>query len=410
VTAVSDISRGHGLPGDLKVALVHDWLTGMRGGEKCLQVMAQIFPQAEIFTLLHVPGSLSPDLESRTIHTSFIQKMPSAERFYRWALPAFPRAIEDFDFSGFDLVLSSSHCVAKGAVKAPGALSVCYCYTPMRYVWDRFDDYFGDKRFPLKQLIGAQAARLRSWDRSTAGRVDHYLPISTIVRRRIMEFYGLPEERTTIVFPPVDVDRFRDAGELPPPGGLDSRSYDLVVSALVPYKKVDLAVIAAIKSGRTLVVVGKGPEKERLLALSRQTTGRGRVIFPGAVSDEELPAYYGHCRSFVFPGLEDFGITPLEATAAGRPVVAYAVGGVEDTVQDGLNGVLFTEQTVDGLVTALGDPRLDGPWDRRGMLDHVHGFRLERYRQEMAETLGRLWQQHIASGQNVGQSSSGAGN
>ena len=396
--AVTDLAAEFGLPADLKVALVHDWLTGMRGGEKCLQVMAEIFPRAEIFTLLRVPGTLSPDLENRIIHTSFVQKLPAAQRLYRWALPAFPRAVEAFDFSKFDLVLSSSHCVAKGAVKAPGALSVCYCYTPMRYVWDRFDDYFGGKPFPVKQLIGAQAARLRNWDRRTAGRVDHYLAISTIVKRRIQDFYGMPEDRVSIVFPPVDVDRFRDAAQLPEPGGLARGSFDLVVSALVPYKRVDLAVAAAVQSGRTLVVVGKGPEKERLVALSRQVEGSGRVIFPGAVSDAELPAYYGHCRSFVFPGLEDFGITPLEATAAGRPVVAYGVGGVEDTVRDGLNGVLFGEQSVDALVAALADPRLDGDWDRQAMLDHVHAFRLDRYRREMAATIGGLWRRHQEEG------------
>ena len=219
VRPVSDLAAEYGLPTDLKVALVHDWLTGMRGGEKCLQVMAELFPRADIFTLLHVPGSLSDDLESRTIHTSFVQKLPAASRIYRWALPVFPRAIEAFDFSAYDLVLSSSHCVAKGAVKAPGALSVCYCYTPMRYVWDRFDDYFGGKGFPMKQLIGAQAARLRRWDRGhrRPGWIT-ILAISTIVKQRILDFYGMAEDRVSIVFPPVDVDRFRAAAALPGAG------------------------------------------------------------------------------------------------------------------------------------------------------------------------------------------------
>jgi glycosyltransferase involved in cell wall biosynthesis len=383
-------------PGDLKVALVHDWLTGMRGGEKCLEVMAEIFPRAHIHTLLRVPGSLSPTLEAMTIHTSFIQKLPAADRIYRWALPAFPRAIESFDFSDYDLVLSSSHCVAKGAVKAPGALSVCYCYTPMRYVWDRFDDYFGAKKFPVKQLIAQQAAGLRDWDRRTVGRVDHWLAISTEVRRRILDYYAEPEEKVSILFPPVDVGRFAGSGDLAPPSGQQTNGYDLVVSALVAYKRIDLAVLAAKMAGRTLVVIGKGPEKERLVALAADAPGTGRVIFAGAVSDEELPAYYGHCRCFVFPGLEDFGITPLEATAAGRPVVAFNQGGVLDTVVEGLNGILFEEQSVQALAQALEDPRLDGPWDQSAMVAHATAFNRERYRAEMQETLARLWRDHTS--------------
>lgn len=386
------------LPADLRVALVHDWLTGMRGGEKCLEVMAEIFPQADIFTLLRVPGTLSPGLESRNIRTSFVQKLPAAERIYRWALPFFPRAIESFDFSGYDLVLSSSHCVAKGAVKAPGALSVCYCYTPMRYVWDRFDDYFGAKPFPARQLIGLQASRLRAWDRRTAGRVDHWLAISTEVKRRILDWYGEPEGKVSIVFPPVDVERFEAAGRLPAPAGLATGSYDLVVSALVAYKRIDLAVQAAVRAGRTLVVIGKGPELARLQALAAGHSGPGRVIFAGAVGDSELPAYYGHCRSFVFPGLEDFGITPLEATAAGRPVVAYGRGGVLDTVVEGLNGILFQEQNAEALAAALADPRLDGPWDHSAMLAHARVFSRQRYRRELGESLADLWRNHPSKG------------
>jgi glycosyltransferase involved in cell wall biosynthesis len=383
-----------GLPPDLKVALVHDWLTGMRGGEKCLEVMAEIFPAADLYTLLHVPGSVSPVIENRRVVTSFIQRLPRAERRYRWALPLFPRAVEAFDLAGYDLVLSSSHCVAKGARAAPGALAVCYCYTPMRYVWDRFDDYFGGKPGPLRALIGWQAARLRAWDRRTADRVHHWLPISTVVQQRLLDWYQVPRERTRIVFPPVDVERFRTAGALPPPGGLQSRGYDLVLSALVPYKRIDLAVTAAIAAGRLLVVAGDGPERGRLEALAARTRGPGRVVFAGAVADTVLPAYYGHCRAFVFPGLEDFGITPLEATAAGRPVVAFAAGGVLDTVREGLNGVFFSEQTAGALAKALVDPRLDGDWDTAAMARHAATFGRERFRDELTAALADAWAHH----------------
>ena len=383
-----------GLPRGLKVALVHDWLTGMRGGEKCLEVMGEIFPEADLFTLLHVPGSVSPVIEDRRVTTSFVQGLPRAAERYRWALPLFPRAVEAFDLSGYDLVLSSSHCVAKGAIPAPGALSVCYCYTPMRYVWDRFDDYFGRKPAPLRALIGWQAARLRAWDRRTAGRVDRWLPISTVVRRRLLDWYGVPADRTRILFPPVDVERFAGAGRLDPPDGFASGSYDFVLSALVPYKRIDLAVAAAVAAGRTLVVAGDGPEAVRLREQAAAARGTGRVHFLGRVGDAELPRWYGHCRAFVFPGLEDFGITPLEATAAGRPVAAYRAGGVLDTVREGLNGVFCAEQTVDALAAALADPRLDGPWDEAAMVAHARAFARPRFRRELEECLAAAWHAH----------------
>jgi len=387
------------LPEPHRVALVHDWLTGMRGGEKCLEVMGEIFPGADLFTLLHVPGSVSPVIEDRRIVTSFIQRLPQVEHRYRWALPFFPRAVESFDLDGYDLVLSSSHCVAKGAVAAPGALSVCYCYTPMRYVWDRFDDYFGGKPAPLRKLIGWEAARLRDWDRRTAGRVQRWLPISNVVRQRLLDWYGVSPAKARVLFPPVDVGRFAGAGRGPVPNGFDSGSYDFVLSALVPYKRIDLAVKAAVAAGRTLVVAGDGPERARLETLAAAATGSGRVVFLGRVADAELPAWYGHCRCFVFPGLEDFGITPLEATAAGRPVVAYRAGGALDTVQEGLNGVLCEEQTTTALAAALADPRLDGPWDEAAMVRHASGFDRARFKRELSTELAVAWAEHRNPGQ-----------
>lgn len=389
---------GTRLPSSLRVALVHDWLTGMRGGEKCLEVMAEIFPQADLYTLLHVPGSVVPVIEERRVTTSFIQRLPGAEQNYRWALPLFPRAVESFDLAGYDLVLSSSHCVAKSAVPGPEALSVCYCYTPMRYVWDRFDDYFGNKPPLVRGLIGWQARHLRDWDRRTAGRVHQWLPISTVVRQRLLDWYGVAEDRTRIVFPPVEVSRFAGAGRLPVPEGLTSGGYDLVLSALVPYKRIDLAVAAARRAGRMLVVAGKGPELERLKRLAVEAPGSGEVRFLGAVDDEVLPALYGHCRSFVFPGLEDFGITPLEATAAGRPVVAYRAGGVLDTVVEGLNGVFFDEQSTEALAEALADPRLDGPWDEPAMVAHADSFERETFRENLQAAIAEAWRRHRGTG------------
>lgn len=387
-------AKAPSLPEPRRVALVHDWLTGMRGGEKCLEVLAEIFPGADLFTLLHVPGSVGGAITERHIRTSFIQNLPAAPRLYRWALPLFPRAVESFDLGNYDLVLSSSHCVAKGAVPGAGALSVCYCHTPMRYVWDRFDDYFGHKPWPLRQIIGWQAAHLRAWDRRTASRVHLWLANATVVARRIRDYYGVPADRVHIIPPPVDTTRFADAYRQPAPEGFPTGSYDLVVSALVAYKRIDLAVTSAIRAGRTLVVVGTGPEGPRLEALARDTRGSGRVHFARTVSDEALPVWYAHCRSFVFPGLEDFGITPLEATAAGRPVVAFRAGGALDTIREGLNGVFFDDQHPEALVAALADPRLDHGWDRSEMIAHAETFGRERYRAGMIRELATAWADH----------------
>ncbi|HKZ04918.1 MAG TPA: glycosyltransferase [Methylomirabilota bacterium] len=327
----------------MRVALVHDWLTGMRGGERCLEVFCELFPGADLYTLLHVPGSVSPVIEGRRIVTSFIQRLPDAARRYRSYLPLFPAAIGRFDLSGYDLVLSSSHAVAKG-VRAPrGALHVCYCFTPMRYVWDLYDDYFGARAGVLTRLaMPPVAAALRRWDRRTAAGVHHFVGISRFIADRIRRCYGRDAD---VIYPPVDVARFR-IEEKPD-------DYYLVVSALAPYKRVDLAVAAATRLGRRLLVVGTGPEEERLRAAAGPT-----VEFLGWRSDAQVADLYARCRALLFPTVEDFGITPLEAMAAGRPVIALGQGGALETVvpPGGAappTGLLFATQSVEALVEAV---------------------------------------------------------
>ena len=325
------------------VALVHDWLTGMRGGERCLEVFAELFPAADLYTLLHVPGSVSPAIESRRIVTSFIQRLPQAERRYRHYLPLFPAAVRAFDLSGYDLVLSSSHAVAKGVRVPPGALHVCYCFTPMRYVWDLYDDYFGARASLAARLtMPPVAAWLRRWDRRTAAGVHHFVAISRFVADRIRRAYG---READVIYPPVDVSRFRvDEG----PG-----EFYLVVSALTPYKRVDLAVEACNRLGRRLLVVGSGPEEPRLRALAGPT-----VELLGWRDDAQIAELYARCRALLFPPLEDFGITPLEAMAAGRPVIAFGEGGARETVV-GLGegepptGLFFARQRVEDLTEAI---------------------------------------------------------
>jgi glycosyltransferase involved in cell wall biosynthesis len=340
--ALSDRGPGPAPATGPRVALVHDWLTGMRGGERCLEVFCELFPDAPLFTLLHVPGSVSPVIERRRIVTSFVQRLPGAATRYRHYLPLFPAAVRGLALNGYDLVLSLSHCVAKAVRVPPGALHLCYCFTPMRYVWDLEDDYAREAGWPTRLALPPVAAALRRWDRRTQG-VHEFVAISRHIAERIRRVYGRSSE---VIHPPVDVARFRIADTLD--------DYYLVVSALVPYKRVDLAVAAAERLGRRLVVVGTGPEEARLRALA----GPG-VTFLGWRSDTEVAELYARCRAVLFPSVEDYGIVPLEAAAAGRPTIALGRGGALETMvglgsgSEPPTAVFFAEATVDALATAM---------------------------------------------------------
>ena len=369
----------------VRVALVHDWLTGMRGGERCLEVFCELFPEADLFTLLHVPGSVSPVIEARRIVTSFIQRMPDARRRYRHYLPLFPAAIRGLDLSGHDLLLSSSHAVAKGARVPPGALHVCYCFTPMRYVWDLYDEYFGPRAgLATRLLMPPVAAALRRWDRRTAAGVHHFVAISRFVADRIRRAYG---RQADVIYPPVDVSRFRVEES---PG-----DFYLVVSALTPYKRVDLAVEAANRLGRRLVIVGTGPEEGRLRAMAGHT-----VELLGWRDDAETAELYARCRALIFPTLEDFGITPLEAMAAGRPVIALGQGGALETVvppggSEPATGLFFERQNAESLVAAIrrfesGSIRFEPKALRR----RAEAFDRPLFMERMERYLAARWQEH----------------
>jgi glycosyltransferase involved in cell wall biosynthesis len=330
-----------------RVAIVHDWLTGMRGGEAILDVLCELFPKADLFTLLQTDQRMSPTiLNGRPVHTSFLQPLMRMRRFrsgYRKLLPLFPHAVEALDLSGFDLVLSNTHCVAKGVRKKPGALHVAYVSTPMRYIWDMFDEYFGPGKSGKLTTMAATLVRpyLQRWDVRTTQDVDFLIANSRFVQERIRQFWG---RESTVIHPFFDPGKFQDHFEKP-------GDFYLMVSAFAPYKRIDLAIEAFRRSGRRLVIIGKGQDEKKLRQLAR---GAPAIEFLGGLSDAALGEFYRKARALIFPGLEDFGITPLEAMYSGRPVIAYGRGGLLDTVTPE-TGVFFPEQTVESLLAALED-------------------------------------------------------
>jgi len=324
----------------LRVALVHDWLTGMRGGEKCLEVLCRAFPDATLHTLIHRPGALSPAIEAMSIRTSPLQRVPGVHRHYRKLLPLMPLAARTLRPEGVDLVVSLSHCVAK-AVRVPaGVPHVCYCFTPMRYAWQGRDAYLDAwVERPVRQRLARFVLdRMRGWDRATVSRVSHFVAISETVRERIAAFYG---RDSRVIAPPVDTEFYT-----PEPAAVRGDAY-LCVSALVPYKRIDHAVTACSILGRPLVVIGDGPEADRLKRQAGPTTK-----FLGWQPDAVIRDHYRRCKALLFPGEEDFGIVPVEALACGAPVLALGRGGAAETV-DRAVGRTYTEPTPEGLLAAM---------------------------------------------------------
>jgi glycosyltransferase involved in cell wall biosynthesis len=339
----------------MKIALVHDWITGMRGGEKVLEVFCELFPDAHLYTLLHNKGSASDTIENMDIRTSFIQHLPLAEKKYRYFLPLFPTAIERFDFRGYDVVLSSSHCVAKGVITGYDTINVCYCFTPMRYIWDMYDQYFTEERSGAITRRAASLVRnyLRKWDVESSRRVNRFVAISKYVAGRIRKYY---DREPDIIFPPVDCSYFNPSSS--------SEDFYLIVSPRAPNKRVDIGINAFNKLGLPLKIIGSGQEEDRLRRIANRN-----IEFMGWQSDETVRDHYAACKALIFPGIDDFGIVPLEAQASGKPVIAYGGGGALETIipidndrlkmksengqSENATGIFFYEQTPESLAQAV---------------------------------------------------------
>ena len=363
----------------MKVALIHDWLTGMRGGERCLEIFCELFPDADLFTLFHLRGSVSSAIERMPIKTSFIQRFPFLRRGYRRYLPLFPLAIESFELKAYDLVLSCSHCVARGIIPPPGSHHISYVLTPMRYAWDMFPDYFAGKK---GRVIPLTMHYLRMWDVASSQRVDQFVCVSKHVQNRIRKYYRREAE---VVYPPVDTERFRLSSE--------KDDFYLVVSSLVPYKRVDLAVQVFNVLGGDLRIIGAGPEERKL----RSVAG-GNIRFLGWQPDSVVAEHYARCRALIFPGEEDFGIVPLEAMASGRPVIAYRRGGAVETVisydepearkSSAATGLFFEEQTTAALLQAVERfERIETEFDPVAIRRHAGFWDRQAFKEKMQRTL-----------------------
>ena len=362
---------------EAKIALVFDWMTTYGGAEKVNLQLHKIFPEAEIFTSIYNPKKFK-GLENATVHTSFINKLPFAKSKHQFYLGLMPYAYELFDLSKFDIVISSSHCCAKGIITKPETLHLCYCHSPMRYAWDNWHQYISEyKMNPIIKEIGKRKMhKLRIWDRMSADRVDHFIANSSTTQRRIKKYYGRDSE---IIHPAINTKKYKSSKE--------TEGYFLAVGRLTTYKKFDLIVETFNKIGLPLKIVGSGICKEEL-----QKQAKGNIEFLGFVEDEELKDLYANCEALIFPQLEDFGITPLEAMASGRPVIAYNKGGALDTITE-QTGVFFEEQSSQSLIKAIEEFQ-KRKFNHHNIREHASHFDQSNFKKQLLQTVREKWNKH----------------
>jgi glycosyltransferase involved in cell wall biosynthesis len=358
----------------MKTAIIHYWLVGMRGGEKVLQTLCDVFPAAEIFTHVYRPSAVSAALNSRTIRTTFINRLPFAATQYQKYLPLMPLALEQLDLRDYDLVISSESGPAKGVITRPDALHVCYCHTPMRYAWSMYHDYLAEANPFVRSVMPWVMHRLRQWDFQAAARVDAFAANSRYVARQIEKYYRRDAE---VIYPPVETDRFAPSDEV--------EDFYLCVGQLVRYKRVDLAIAAVNALGRRLVVIGDGKDAAYLRQMAGPT-----VTFLGRQDETVIGRHYATCRALIFPGKEDFGIVPVEAMASGRPVLAFGAGGALETVVEGTTGLFFQEQTLASLIaTILEFEARAHEFSSSRLVEHAKRFAPSVFRQHIVDFVHR---------------------
>ena len=360
----------------MRVALVHDYLNQYGGAERVLEAFCQIFPKAPIYTLLYDEKRTGSAFKNCQIKTSFLQKVPLVKSHHRPFLMLMPLAIEQFDLSQYDLVLSDSASYAKGVITSPKALHICYCHTPIRYAWDdshRYIEEFGYSG-PIKKIIPFFMNYIRLWDEQAAARVDKFIANSNFVSQRIRKYY---HQESKVIHPPVKTDLFYLADKID--------DYFLIVSRFLPYKRIDLAIEAFNQLGFPLKIIGDGPDRKRLEKISK-----GNIEFVGLVSDNKLKDYYAHCQAFIFPQEEDFGITAVEAMASGRPVIAYQAGGALETIKPEVTGLFFKEQTKKSLVEVLKKFNPNN-FDPKVIREKAMEFDQEKFKQRIKEFIYEHW-------------------
>jgi glycosyltransferase involved in cell wall biosynthesis len=355
----------------MKVALVHDYLNQMGGAERVVLALHEIFPDAPLYTSIYDPKRVDPAFQQIDIRTTFMQKLPLVKKHHQPFLPFYPFAMERLDLRGYDLVLSSSSAFGKGVVTQPETMHICYCHTPMRWCWN-YDEYVERERLGRisRSILPFLITGLRVWDQMSASRVDHFIANSPVVANRIQKYY---RRDAVVIPPPVEASRFAFDPTIVP------EEYFLIVSRFMPYKRIDLAIEACNRVQLPLVIIGSGRDENRLKSIAGPT-----IRFTGHLSDEEVLYYYAHCRAFILPGEEDFGITPLEAQASGRPVIAYGAGGALASVVEGITGTFFQKQTVESLAAALAsfDERT---YDPQTIRDHALEFDMPRFHRRILQ-------------------------
>jgi glycosyltransferase involved in cell wall biosynthesis len=353
---------------NLKVAIIHYWLVGMRGGEKVLESLCEFFPQADIYTHVLDESAISKLISDHKISTTFIQKLPQAKSKYQKYLPLMPLALEQLDLRNYDLVISSESGPAKGVITSPDTLHICYCHTPMRYVWDMYQDYLENTGRITKLLMPPLIHYLRLWDFASAARVDEFIANSGHVARRIQKHY---RRDATVIYPPVDTAAFTQCGT--------TDDFYLMVGQLVGYKRTDLVIEAFNRLGKPLVIIGDGEQFNQLHAQTKPN-----IKMMGRQPFSVIRDYYARCKALIFPGEEDFGIVPVEAMASGRPVIAYRKGGAVETVIEGVTGLFFEKQTPEDLIQVIEQFEMTHKqFNSEKIIHHAQSFSREIFKTKM---------------------------